>query len=216
MSVDAPVCGFVCGEKAKFLVSYRNESSTEVYQTRIQLMRISHFTASEPNVKTKTGIQEMTSATFEGVPKKTSKNIETFLVIPSVAPTSDGSSKVLKISYEIHISAVFGGFSSEHTLKIPIIIGTVPYLPSDLLRDLSIDNQDEIPEYFSVPEQPQPSTSSRTFQPPSQQYNVRSIFTRGQNSWSLGPSTSSLVQRPSAPVPTTPENYDMRMLKIYE
>lgn len=213
MSVDAPISGFVCGEKAKFFVSYRNESNTDVTQTKVQLVKINTYHANEPNFNKKVGSEDLASAIFPGVPKKSSKNIETQLIIPSVAPSSDGSSRVLSISYEIHVSAIFGGFSSELTLKVPVIIGTVPYDPFMLLKNLSFDDEeDQIPDYEQVATpQVQSLTSTRTIQQTPQQQNIRSIFTRGSNAWSLGPSTSSYFVQ-STPVSVVAEDLELRKI----
>lgn len=214
MSVEAPVTAFVCGQKASFLVCYNNDSSTTVAQTTVQLVRTNQYNADTPKTRVKLGNEGIKMSSFEGVPGKTAKNVEVHLVIPSVAPSSDGSCRVLIIAYEIHITAVFGGLHSDHTLKIPIVVGTVPFLSPELLTPSA--NNDAAPEYpsataplFNGASAPlfhiAPSSSSQPAP------NIRSTFSRDSIGWNFGPSSSTaFIQGPSAPVPTTPEDYDMR------
>lgn len=194
MSAETLTTGYVGGENAKFFIHVNNESSSDVVATVVELVRIVNYNSDEPKFKTKTKNESLKSARFEGVAAKTTKQINAFLTIPSVAPTSDNSCRVLQVSYGINITALMSGLHSHLTVKLPIIIGTIPYV-----------NIDENIEFDNVMIEPTTSTATE------QGSNIRSIFSRDSIGWNLGPSTSSVsMPRPSAPIPSSPEDYDMR------
>ncbi len=53
-------------------------------------------------------------------------NRETNLIIPPVASTSNGTCKIIDISYLLNLSFDASGLSVSTDLRIPIVIGTIP------------------------------------------------------------------------------------------
>lgn len=198
MSAETFTTAYVGGENAKFFIHINNESSSDVVASVLELIRTVNYNSDDPKQKTKIKNESLKSARFEGVAAKSTKQINAFLTIPSVAPTSDTSCRVLQISYGINITALMSGLHSHLTVNLPIIIGTIPYMKID--EPLELDN-------IMI----EPSTSTSTSSGQEQVPNIRSIFSRDSIGWNLGPSTSSVsMPRPSAPAPNSPEDYDMR------
>lgn len=187
MSAQTTITAYTGGQKAKFIIYVNNESSSDVMSMVIELVRHVNYNSDEPKKKTKQKKECLKTSRYEGVTARTMKEIEAIFTIPSVAPTSDGSVRVLEISYSIKITALLGGLHSDPFVSIPIIIGTVPYF------------QAAIPVQSTQPA-------------PNLLLNLNSA--RESVGWNIGASTSSRAFLPSAAVPTTPEDYDMRKLKI--
>ncbi len=125
MSIDAPVTAFVSGEKLKFMLNYQNESNIAVSSTHVRLMKIQSFTSDEPKIKTKLKEVLVIALPYEGVLGNTTKNFMIEFALPPLAPSSpDEGFQVLKVAYEIHVVAIFGGEEYDHILKFPILIGT--------------------------------------------------------------------------------------------
>jgi hypothetical protein len=53
-------------------------------------------------------------------------NRETSLIIPPIASTSNGTCKIIDISYLLNLSFDASGLSIRKNMKIPIVIGTIP------------------------------------------------------------------------------------------
>jgi Arrestin (or S-antigen), C-terminal domain len=185
MSAQTTITAYTGGQKAKFIIHVHNESSSDVMSTIIELVRHVNYNSDEPKKKTKQKKECIKTSRYEGVVARTMKEIEAIFTIPSVAPTSDGSCRVLEISYSIKITALLGGLHSDPSLYIPIIIGTVPYFQAAI----PIQNAEQTPNLL---------------------LNLNSA--RESIGWNVGASTSSNAFLPSAPVPTTPEDYDMRKI----
>lgn len=209
MKVEAGTTGFVCGQTATFLVHYENESSVDVFQTRVRLIRVNTFNSDEPKRKTKTGNEGIILKTFDGCLGKTSKTVVVDMNIPPIPSSSDGSCRVLNVTYEVHFTAVFSGLHSDHTLILPVVIGTVPYLSNELLSP-KLPMYDEAIGFPSAPPVDSIDASSKKLDDVPIMVNRHSIGF----GWNFEPSTST-NQLPTAPVPTTPEDYDMRKNKIF-
>lgn len=222
MTVKAPLTGYVGGQTAKFIINYENESSSLVLETKVQIIRVNHFNSDSPKRKTKFGNECISAQSFEGCPGKTSKTVESNIKIPSVAPSSDGSCRVLIITYEIHFIATFSGLHSDFKLVLPVVIGTVPYLSPELLTPLPLYEQALDFPIASAPPPALPFAAGAKQEPPKDQtvINRHSIgfgwnFNPGPSTSAFAPSTPAFA--PTAPIPTTPEAYDMRknILKNY-
>jgi hypothetical protein len=122
MEVTAPKTLFTnTGEEAKFTVIYVNESNFEVKETRLELVRIDQGQVND-SVTSKNHIVQ--SAIFEGVAGKSTKTVETYFKITYHTPSSCEVCKVVKVYFEIHITAVIDT-ALNHTIKIPVFIKNV-------------------------------------------------------------------------------------------
>jgi hypothetical protein len=58
-------------------------------------------------------------------------NRETSLIIPPIASTSNGTCKIIDISYLLDLTFAASGLSIATNMKIPIVIGTIPMRDPD-------------------------------------------------------------------------------------
>lgn len=133
--------GFVPGEIIVSNVNIDNRSNREVKKITLKLVQELNFTGSSRELIVKTtkvrkcfrNIVEMNFTQI--VPPKTNQNLEgnTRIIIPSIAASSNGISKIIVINYLLVFTFKCSGSLSKD-ISIPITIGTIPfettYIPS--------------------------------------------------------------------------------------
>ena len=65
---------------------------------------------------------------FDPVSKKTWTS---FIQIPSIVSTSNGTCRIINVSYELQLTVSAGGCSIDTPVIIPIVIGTIPLADSN-------------------------------------------------------------------------------------
>jgi hypothetical protein len=145
MAVSGPLTAFTQGQEVKFSVSYNNESMYEVLSTEISLIQC---VKSSVNQSEKIEKFLINSEKFEGVDTSYHKNVEVSLKIPFVPPSSSEETlKTITASYEIFVKAIFVEGISDHIVRIPIIIGTIPLSTQSVTN---VDKSKELPSYPSL------------------------------------------------------------------
>lgn len=144
MSVQTARTGYVSGQRANFLVRINNQSGVYIRTVQVGLFQIIHYNSDNPKKK-KISINIIKSYDNADVPQFSSKEIKGHVNIPVLDPSTEGSCKVIEIFYEVHVKAKIDGLVSSPSVKIPIVIGTVPYV--------------EMNELIQSVAEPHPSTS---------------------------------------------------------
>lgn len=130
MKAGVSTGGFVCGQKVEFNIHVENDSSVDIKVFKIELVKVFLYISNELDKGPDSQIarKSVASKVIDGLPGKTTKDFKAFLSIPYVPPSSEGLCKILELSYEFHVTAKFKGLHSNLVLKIPIVIGTVPFV----------------------------------------------------------------------------------------
>ena len=125
--LSLPKSGYVPGEQLIFNASIDNKSNYEMKSTSLKIIQYILCMTSSGSRMFRSLVAEVVS------PKKIGKNSydewnNVSVTIPSVCPSSRGTSKILDVYYcaVLHVDP-YGPFSSFDT-SIPIVIGTVPLM----------------------------------------------------------------------------------------
>lgn len=124
MTAEIPFCGYVSGQTASVVVQINNESSVEVTDIIVELMKIFYYNSDTPRMRTRKREEKVASTKHQGVPPKKKGDAQAILVIPAVPPTNMGSCRVIQLFYEIHVTARVSGLHRNLTVVLPITIGT--------------------------------------------------------------------------------------------
>ncbi|KAG5679987.1 hypothetical protein PVAND_009521 [Polypedilum vanderplanki] len=193
MSAEIPFCGYVSGQFATISVFINNESNVEVLEIIAELKKLIQYNSDTPRMRTKQRIESCAVSKDKGVPTKSKLSTEIILVIPAVPPTNTGTCRVINVFYEIHVTARVKGFHRNPYVVIPITIGTVPLISmtTGMYPQLPQNDTSELTAGWSMP-MPQQQPSSSATAPLSLPLQIPLQPTR---------------IAPSAPQPTTPEDY---------
>lgn len=134
MTVGIPYRGFAVNQYATVSISYENESSVDISSTKVKLIQLVVYT-SPTSSKTKEKEQVMVEARTEGVVAGGTKTFQVSMMIPKVQNSNDRFCQVITITYFIEVEAESTGMHTNHSIRLPITIGTAP---------LTFDNQIEV------------------------------------------------------------------------
>lgn len=136
ITVRVPKTGFGLGEMIPIFVQMVNNSTNTVRATELRLIRVDQFISnSPPSSKTYSSVVTFKSA--KGVAAGETANLEEFLEIPQILPTSNSRfCRIFQVKYLINFKARTSGFTEPpHDMNIAISIGNVGILmePSPLV-----------------------------------------------------------------------------------
>lgn len=181
--------GFVCGQQVPISINVNNESSVEVSEIAVELVKVIHYNSESPRKKTRERIEHTAVTQCVGVAVKSKSSASTTMLIPAVPPTTVGTCRILSHFYEIHVVAKTGAFHRDAVVRLPITIGTVPIFASPTIP--YFQNQAPANLYPQIT----PGNSSSVWNSPTTSTGVSSY----QNQQPV----------PSAPSQITPEHYDL-------
>nr|XP_019535179.2 arrestin domain-containing protein 2-like isoform X2 [Aedes albopictus] len=124
IAVEIPVSGYVPGQKIPITVALNNTSSTSVVGIKSSLERKVSYISQYPREKTRV-VGKSLASVWTTVTRDEAASYTQKLEIPSVAPT--GKCSVLAIEYFLKVKVHVDGLHSNPKIKIPIMIGTIPY-----------------------------------------------------------------------------------------
>lgn len=107
-----------------------NDSNVEVTEILAELVKTIHYNSDIPRRKIRERFERVVKASCVGVASKNKSCFNVALLIPSIEPTNIGTCRVISLMYEIHVVAKVGAFHRDVVLKMPIVIGTVPFFSS--------------------------------------------------------------------------------------
>lgn len=134
MTVGIPHRGFAINEYATVTITYENESSVDISSTKVKLIQMIVYNSPQCSKK-KEKEQVMVEARTEGVVAGGSKTFQVSMMIPKVQNSNDKFCQVVTITYCIEVEAESTGMHTNHSIRLPITIGTVP---------LTFNNQIEV------------------------------------------------------------------------
>ncbi|CAG9797198.1 unnamed protein product [Chironomus riparius] len=125
MTVGIPYRGFAANQYAPVSISYENESSVDISMTKIKLIQTIVYTSPQQS-RSKENETVVIEAITEGVSAGSSKTIQAGLNIPRVVNSNDKFCQVITVTYSIEVEAESTGLHTNHKIRLPITIGTVP------------------------------------------------------------------------------------------
>lgn len=118
--------GFVPGQMVLVSTHINNESSVDVKKIMICLNLRATYTTDTPCMRTATEKLCLVKKYCGSVRHKTERDYAEVLRIPATAPTCEHLSKVVRVSYEISVTAIMNHLMTNPKTTIPITIGNVP------------------------------------------------------------------------------------------
>ncbi|XP_070495151.1 arrestin domain-containing protein 3-like [Chironomus tepperi] len=131
MTAGIPCRGFAINQVVPVTIEYENESSVDIACTKIKLIQMIVYNSPQQS-KTKEKEEVIIEARGEGVLAAHSKTLQAALTIPKVINSNDKFCQVVTVTYCIEVEAESTGLHTNHKIRLPITIGTVP---------LTFDNQ---------------------------------------------------------------------------
>lgn len=123
---SVPMSGFVSGQNILVSIQINNQSSIDVSQLKVSLMKIISYTSQLPEKRTKIETLTITEIKCGKVQKKSATTFDQNIQIPTLPPSNTNYCRFLNVSYEVRVEALMSGFHSDLIVKIPITLGTIP------------------------------------------------------------------------------------------
>jgi hypothetical protein len=125
MKVGIPYRGFAVNQYVPVTINYENESSVDITGTKIKLIQTVLYTSPQQS-KTKEEEEKILGVITEGVSANSSKTIQAGFNIPRVINSNDKFCQIITVTYCIEVEAESSGMHTNHKIRLPITIGTVP------------------------------------------------------------------------------------------
>lgn len=132
-----PQCGYAPGDKINVDVEVNNQSTVEIENVTLSLMKVDNFSCQTPwsklEKKTEMKMSEVTcQAVKAGYVAKIKEQVSVPLSIPM---SSVMFCNVYQICYVIQVSLKFKRWNNNVTLDLPVYLGSVPLKPVDELDE---------------------------------------------------------------------------------
>lgn len=124
---EIPYRGVVAGQALSISVKIINNSRVEVDRIFVELHRHYKFQV-EHSISTRNDSDIMVKGAHDGVAVDTTSDVTFSMQIPPIEPTSVRLCKYIHVTYEIVIIAKVRGMHRSPYLRIPVTVGTVPFL----------------------------------------------------------------------------------------
>lgn len=129
LAASIPMGGFVPGQAITVSVEINNESRVDIEDVKVSLKKIIKYIAQTPSPMTKVETINEVEIHSGLVKRRSKEHFNQQLFIPAVPPTNTNYCRVLNVSYEVHVKCIVSGLSQGPTVRLPIIIGTIPINP---------------------------------------------------------------------------------------
>lgn len=114
------------GELIVFNATINNNSNRKIKKMSVNLIKRTTFHSTRKSSKF---YQNIAQIDYPNVINE--RSFETWsnsiLLIPTVCPSSNGTCKIIEVSYKVSLNFDSSGISASKKLKIPITIGTIPF-----------------------------------------------------------------------------------------
>lgn len=126
LMASIPMSGYVSGQTIPVSIHINNQSSIDVDQLLVALVKIVCYNSQLPEKKTKDESEVVTEVKCGKVHKGSTTKFDQRLNIPALPPSNLTYCRILNVSYEVHVTAKMTGFHASPVIKIPLTLGTVP------------------------------------------------------------------------------------------
>lgn len=136
LTTTIPRSGYSPGDKINFLVECDNTSRIVVQSVKVFLKEIQTFRSTIPKANTIVSEELVSEVEFdEGAKSNDSKNFKGELSIPNERVKNLKNCTLIDVDYEVYVVAEVGKFHIDLENRIPIILGSIPFVatPSDVI-----------------------------------------------------------------------------------
>lgn len=143
LRVDVTQTGYVPGQMILVSSHVKNDSTTDVKKLLITLNLRATYMSDTPCMRTVSEKLCLVKKFCGPVARQTNRDFAEVIRVPATPPSCDHLSKVVRLSYEICVTAVMNPFMSNPKTVIPITIGNVPLMANDL--EIDAPPADDVP-----------------------------------------------------------------------
>jgi hypothetical protein len=132
--------GFVPGEILIFSATIDNKSNKEIKEMKVTLRQNIRFHATN---KTKNTYRDVNVLKYPNkIPQRTIEHWNNVsLPIPPIVSSSNGTCRIISVSYTIVLNFDASGVAISKDVPIPIVVGTIPIYDSNLNSNQILMNQ---------------------------------------------------------------------------
>ncbi|TMW45822.1 hypothetical protein DOY81_009103 [Sarcophaga bullata] len=143
LRVDVTQTGYVPGQMILVSAHVNNASTTDVKKLLITLILRATYISDTPCMRTASEKLCLVKKFCGPVARQTSRDFAEVIRVPATPPSCEHLSKVVRLSYEICVTAIMNPFMSNPKTVIPITIGNIPLMANDLEADAP--SADDVP-----------------------------------------------------------------------
>uniref|UniRef100_A0A2A4K4A1 Arrestin C-terminal-like domain-containing protein n=1 Tax=Heliothis virescens TaxID=7102 RepID=A0A2A4K4A1_HELVI len=126
VDVQAPVSGYVPGQKIPIRVEVDNKSNVQLHLVKMFLRKVVTYRATSPTNQTKK-IKDIVLTIQEGpAPAGTTKSWDLVMEVPPIPPSDLVNCNIIDLDYDFKVECVVSGMHLNMSGKKYIAIGTVP------------------------------------------------------------------------------------------
>ncbi|XP_044729870.1 arrestin domain-containing protein 17-like [Chrysoperla carnea] len=143
-----PYTGFVSGQEIPLSLKFDNDSNVELQSINIELKKNILFHSQYPSRETKKFDEIVWRRIIKPNDGLHSNTICQPIMIPALPPSNLYHCSIIGLNYTIKIQVKFMGSHTGKTIKIPIVLGTIPLTSQITMdavnsKDSSIDNRQQ-------------------------------------------------------------------------
>ena len=143
LRVDVTQTGYVPGQMILVSAHVNNKSTTDVKKLLITLILRATYISDTPCMRTVSEKLCLVKKFCGPVARQTNRDFAEVIRVPATPPSCEHLSKVVRLSYEICVTAIMNPFMSNPKAVIPITIGNIPLMSNDLEADAP--SADDVP-----------------------------------------------------------------------
>lgn len=129
-SLQIPQGAYASGQTLRYTLTIQNQSMTDISGFRVDFHEHISFTANSPELKTrKTDVIVATQkheSDSDVCLKLSNRKFEGSLVLPPLPPDTEEREKIIRVKHSMTVELNYRGCHCDDTIKIPILIGTIP------------------------------------------------------------------------------------------
>lgn len=178
ITANLPFSGLIAGQTIKVTVDITNPTDIVISNVQISLIKYTSYRSTCPKDRVKLEENKRHQIITGDAFCNDTKIYDVNFTVPDTVPSStNNTSRVLNISYEIHVKATVKGCHQSPILKFPVTIGTLPFADSQFYSRYPLISS--APSYSDsfYPTAPPPS-----FEDAMKMQNTQSPYHQGQSS----------------------------------
>lgn len=128
VTVSLPKRGYTTKEPIKFKIDIDNNTHARVYAVEFEIKKSVKYLATTPRHDNKCDNSTLMKRKFATVITQYSgyHSLNFDVPFPPTDPSTLDNSQVIKVSYEVEVTAKISGLNGSISCSVPIVIGTIP------------------------------------------------------------------------------------------
>ncbi|XP_055375255.1 arrestin domain-containing protein 3 [Condylostylus longicornis] len=129
LAAELPKSYVVRGGKLKLKVTVENKSGTHVDRLKFSIKQIVTYYSEQPLCLKKDQITKLFKKETGGIQKKSTREYEHELQVPSCQPSDVDFSKIIHVKYEVQVEAILPGLHKNISVSLPFFVCSAEYNP---------------------------------------------------------------------------------------